>query len=273
MMELMSKGQEWYNLAGVKTGRAKMTVQWKPVSLKGALGGSGGYVTPIGVIRLHLQSAKDLRNMETLGKSDPYVRVMLSGIMKGRTVTFKNNLNPDWDEVIYVPVHSTREKLVLEVMDEEKLGKDRSLGMVELAAADYIHQEESGEYAVMDSKRSLSLPLRMGPKAAPKGFLNFTASFFPTLDVMDPEEEEQDIATDFEVVGSSMEPTAGRARSSTVGTVNSLKSPSVEMANRLADNEKQQAESILSVKREVPRIRLGVDDLSSHGTLCHFCVR
>ncbi|KAK5257374.1 Tricalbin-2 [Cryomyces antarcticus] len=114
MLELMNKGQEWYNLAGVKSGRVKMTLQWKPVSLKGALGGSGGYVTPIGVLRLHFQSARDLKNMETMGKSDPYIRVLLSGIEKGRTVTFKNNLNPEWDEVIYVPVHSTREKLLLE---------------------------------------------------------------------------------------------------------------------------------------------------------------
>ncbi|KAG9538042.1 tricalbin, partial [Aureobasidium melanogenum] len=45
MLELMHRGQEWYNLAGVKTGRAKMLLQWKPVALKGALGGSGGYVT------------------------------------------------------------------------------------------------------------------------------------------------------------------------------------------------------------------------------------
>src|SRR6202000_3269006 len=123
-------GHEWYNLAGVKSGRVKMTLKWKPVAMKGAVGGSGGYVTPIGVLRLHFQNARNLRNVETMGKSDPYVRVLLSGIEKGRTVTFKNNLNPDWDEVVYVPMHSTREKLLLEVMDEENLGKDRSLGHI-----------------------------------------------------------------------------------------------------------------------------------------------
>ena len=36
MLQLMGKGQEWYNLAGAKTGRAKMMLQWKPVALKGA---------------------------------------------------------------------------------------------------------------------------------------------------------------------------------------------------------------------------------------------
>jgi Ca2+-dependent lipid-binding protein len=98
-------------------------------------------------MRLHFQSARDLRNVEKLGKSDPYVRVLLSGIEKGRTVTFKNNLNPDWDEVIYVPVHTVREKLTLEVMDEENLGKDRSLGHIELLAGDYIKQDDNGARA------------------------------------------------------------------------------------------------------------------------------
>ncbi|KAK1089844.1 Tricalbin-2, partial [Friedmanniomyces endolithicus] len=99
------------------------------------MGGSGGYITPIGVMRFHFQSGRDLKNLDTMGKSDPYVRVCLSGIQKARTVTWKNNLNPDWDEIFYVPVHSTREKLVVEVMDEENTGKDRTMGQLEIAAA------------------------------------------------------------------------------------------------------------------------------------------
>lgn len=189
MLQLMAKGQEWYNLAGAKSGRAKMMLQWKPVALKGGTG-SGGYITPIGVIRVHFQGARDLRNLETVGKSDPYGRVLLSGIQKGRTVTFQSNLDPDWDEVIYVPVHSNREKLVLEVMDAEKVGKDRSLGMTEILAADYVRQGSNGEYLAHDLKDAKSEPLTLGGRATPKGKLNFTIAFYPTLNLMTPEEEE-----------------------------------------------------------------------------------
>src|SRR5690606_14389185 len=115
-----------------------MTAEWKPVELKGALGGSGGYVTPIGVMRVHLQNARGLKNLEAMGKSDPYVRILLSGIEKRRTVTFFNDLNPDWDEILYVPVHSAKEKLTFEVMDEEKMGKDRSLGHLDVPLAEFI---------------------------------------------------------------------------------------------------------------------------------------
>ena len=110
LLTLMEKGQEWYNLANSKQGRVKLALEWKPVAMTGISGSTGGYVTPIGVMRIHLQSARELRNLETIGKSDPYARVLLSGIQKGRTVTFTNELNPTWDEVVYVPMHSPNER-------------------------------------------------------------------------------------------------------------------------------------------------------------------
>jgi Ca2+-dependent lipid-binding protein len=192
MITLTEKGQEWYNLAGVKTGRAKMTLQWKPIALSGVGGGTGGYVTPIGVMRVHFKNAKDLRNLETMGKSDPYGRVLLSGVEKGRTVTWSNNLNPEWDEVIYVPMHNNRERLIVEVMDQENLGKDRTLGHVEVLASDYIRQADNGEYLIHDKKVPLAGGLRMNGKGSPKGTLNYSVSFYPCLNIADPEEEEEE---------------------------------------------------------------------------------
>lgn len=191
MLDFMEKGQDWYNLAGVKSGRVKMQAQWKPVALTGVSGGTGGYQIPIGVMRFHFIKATSLRNFETLGKSDPYARVLLSGIEKARTVTFKNNLDPEWDEVLYVPVHGTRERLQLEVMDAETMGRDRSLGLVEVFAGDYISEEEDGSFAVNDIKKQRDDGLRLHGKGMPKGVLSFTVAFFPCLNVADPEDEEE----------------------------------------------------------------------------------
>ncbi|EME83310.1 uncharacterized protein MYCFIDRAFT_203585 [Pseudocercospora fijiensis CIRAD86] len=289
LYDLTKKGQEWYNLSGTKSGRAQMKLEWKPVALKGSAAGNG-YVDPIGVMRFHFQSAKDLKNFETLGKSDPYARVMLSGIQKGRTVTFKNNLNPEWDEVFYVPVHSTREQLVVEVMDEESLGKDRTLGQIEIAAADYIHQTETGEYAVHDSKLDvITSQLRIG-QGTPKGILNFTVAFYPTLNVVDPEEDDEEKKAEAEAEAAAEAQAAGRVsvdgsrksvegvngsttptgpqRNGTVGTISSLrpestksKSEEVEMRKALADGEKEQTETAAVAVPEVPKIRLGAEDL------------
>lgn len=283
MLDLMSKGQEWYNLAGIKTGRAKMTLQWKPVALTGSVGGIGGYITPIGVMRLHLQSARDLRNVETMGKSDPYVRVLLSGIEKGRTVTFKNNLNPDWDEVIYVPVHTPRERLTLEVMDEQSLGKDRTLGHVEIPAADYVHQDENGEYLTNENKNTVPGPLRTGPRSQPKGVLNFTCSFYPTYNVVNPEEEEKGQSLDTlgrrpDTLGNI--PDVGlnsldikRTRGSTVSSVytNGATNGDLDLAKKLSQGEKEQEETA-PPKKELPKIKVTVDNLIEYGELCRLKV-
>jgi Ca2+-dependent lipid-binding protein len=142
-------------------------------------------------MRLHFQRARELRNFETMGKSDPYVRVVVSGIEKGRTVVHRNTLSPTWDEIIYVPVHSPRDRLTLDVMDAEKMGKDRSLGLTELSAGEFIHQEESGEYLVHDEKALREEGLRLHGKGVAKGVLCYTAAFYPCLNVADPEDEEE----------------------------------------------------------------------------------
>ncbi|KAK0735013.1 C2 domain-containing protein [Lasiosphaeria miniovina] len=191
ILDLMSKGQDWYNLIGVKTGRVKMMAQWKPVALTGVGAGTGGYQTPVGVLRVHFQNAKQLRNFEALGKSDPYARVLMSGIEKARTVTFKNNLNPEWDEVLYIPVHSGKERLQLEVMDAENVGRDRSLGLTEIISGDFMSQGENGEWLVRDDKLRRSEGLRIHGKGAAKGMLNYTVAFYPCLNIADPAEEEE----------------------------------------------------------------------------------
>ncbi|RDW73981.1 putative transmembrane protein [Coleophoma crateriformis] len=255
MLNLMEKGQEWYNLAGAKTGRAKLTLQWKPIALSGVGAGNGGYVTPVGVMRVHFKSARDLRNLETLGKSDAYGRVLLSGIEKGRTVTFKNNLNPDWDEIVYVPVHSTREKLALEVMDQETMGNDRSLGLIEISASDYVKQAENGEYLVHDSKALVAGSLRMHGKGSPKGTLNYSVSFYPCLNIADPEDEEDEAKKSIETSRSSSSASSGIAaeNAKAAGKFDPT------LAKTLAEGEKEQEET--SEAKALPKIRLTPEEL------------
>jgi Ca2+-dependent lipid-binding protein len=266
MLQLMEKGQEWYNLAGAKTGRAKLTLQWKPIALTGIGAGTGGYVTPIGVMRLHFQNARNLRNLETMGKSDPYVRVLLSSIEKGRTVTFQNNLNPDWDEVLYVPMHSTREKLTLEVMDQETMSKDRSLGLVEVLASDYIQQAENGEYLVNDRKSLLAHDLRMHGKGPAKGTLNYTVAFYPCLNIADPEDDEEEAKKKSSEAGRISVDSGKLADGKDAIAVANAKTGDSKvdqtLAKTLAEGEKEQEETM--EKKMLPKIRLTPEELVNY---------
>ncbi|KAK2861390.1 hypothetical protein FQN49_004250, partial [Arthroderma sp. PD_2] len=258
MLKLMDNGKEWFELAGAKTGRVKMKLEWKPVALKGIVG-SGGYVNPIGVMRIHVKGAKDLRNVETMGKSDPYLRILKAGMETRRTVTWLNNLNPEWDEVLYVPVNSPREKLILEVMDDESIGKDRPLGLVELAASNYIKEGEDGEYEVHDEKRDMFTPLKLDGQSSQKGTLNYTVAFYPTLNVIDPDEEAEELEAEKAMAAEENSDKSADAETKAEGAANgsSPRSSSDEAGNLTNGEAGEKVE-------KVPKIRLTPQDVHNY---------
>ena len=65
-LERMEAQQDWFTLANADSGKVRMEVKWKPVVMPGGIQGSGGYVTPIGVMRFHFKQAKDVRNVEAV---------------------------------------------------------------------------------------------------------------------------------------------------------------------------------------------------------------
>ncbi|KAJ5121075.1 Tricalbin [Penicillium bovifimosum] len=199
MIKMMERGQQWFHLHGAKEGRVKLTLHWKPVALGGI--GSAGYIDPIGVMRFHFKRATNLRNLEAMGKSDPYARVLLSGVTRGRTVTFRNNLNPEWDEIVYVPIRSLREKVTVEVMDEETINKDRTLGWADLNASDFVRQTESGEFEIDDEKQDIVSGLKISG-GSQKGELHYTVAFYPVVPVVNPEDEVEEEEEDAEVPAS-----------------------------------------------------------------------
>jgi len=125
MLRRMDKSLEWFQLSE-NSGKLKINCKWRPVLYDG---GSEEEEVPLGVVKLNLVEARNLRNVESLsGKSDPYVRVLKRNQVRARTRHIDNNLNPVWGETAFVPVTRATETIVLEVMDHENVGRDRTLG-------------------------------------------------------------------------------------------------------------------------------------------------
>ncbi|KAI9201963.1 C2 domain-containing protein [Polychytrium aggregatum] len=91
---------------------------------------------PVGILRLIIHEAVNLRNLENLRKSDPYARVIIGGSIVARTKAIEENLDPFWNEDLYIVLtHSTFKQLTnasdelrVEVMDWNTL-TDRSMGI------------------------------------------------------------------------------------------------------------------------------------------------
>ncbi|KAI5963517.1 TCB1 [Candida pseudojiufengensis] len=182
--------QTWFPLS--KGGEVRINTTWKPVQLEGA-SGAGGYTNPIGVIRVDIEHAEDLRNLETIGKIDPYARILINGFEKARTAAVDSSLDPTWNEVHYVSISSPNQKLTIEVMDVESHSADRTLGSFDVKLNEFIQKDERGQYIEhVDKKQRTN---KLISKKGPKGSVTYTLSFYPCLPVMtlqDYKDEEED---------------------------------------------------------------------------------
>jgi hypothetical protein len=95
------------------------------------------------------------------------------------------DLNPEWDQIIYTPVHSLKETLLLEVMDYQNLTKDRSLGTVELKVSELARETKDVGHPHFSfestGKAEKAEPIRLDQGKQYKGQLHYVAEFLPAF--------------------------------------------------------------------------------------------
>ncbi|XP_010272629.1 PREDICTED: synaptotagmin-4 [Nelumbo nucifera] len=87
---------------------------------------------PQGKLTVTVVKANELKNMEMIGKSDPYVVLYIRPLFKVKTKVIDNNLNPVWNETFeLIAEDKETQALVLEVFDKD-VTQDKRLGIVKL---------------------------------------------------------------------------------------------------------------------------------------------
>lgn len=85
---------------------------------------------PVGKLKVTVIKANDLKNMELLGKSDPYVVVHVRPLFKVKTQVKDNNLNPVWNETFEIIAEDKEtQSLIFEVLVPLCLSPDSSLSL------------------------------------------------------------------------------------------------------------------------------------------------
>jgi len=185
--DVMGKGivpPGWYPLKGVKSGQVLMSADFEAIgssrltsperslvgiddsrdpstAKSGAGGGKGlknrlgsqdqlrseGDDLPEGMLHLDLLAARNLAKADMIGKSDPYA-VLKLGDQSYKTDTIKNSQNPEWNYgADFVIDSNTPTDLVLNVLDQDKFGKDKSLGNASLSVNDLIDRSQDPDSA------------------------------------------------------------------------------------------------------------------------------
>ncbi len=64
LLNAKATGKDWWRLSGARSGKLRITADWKPLNMAGSLHGADQYVPPIGVVRLWLQRATEVKYVE-----------------------------------------------------------------------------------------------------------------------------------------------------------------------------------------------------------------
>eukprot|EP00250_Pteridium_aquilinum_P001477 c11666_g1_i1 orf=308-1747(-) len=97
-----------------------------------------------GRLTLTVVKAQSLKNMEMIGKSDPYVVVYVRVLFQRTTKVIDNNLNPVWNETFEFDVEDQEtQSLVIQVFDKD-IGNDKLLGVATYPLAK-LNAEQSKE--------------------------------------------------------------------------------------------------------------------------------
>ncbi|PON85147.1 Calcium-dependent lipid-binding transcriptional regulator [Trema orientale] len=100
---------------------------------------------PQGKLTLTVVKASNLKNMEMIGKSDPYVVVHIRPLFKVKTKVIENNLNPVWNQTFeLIAEDKETQSLIIEVFDQD-IGQDKRLGIAKLPFIE-LEAETSKEF-------------------------------------------------------------------------------------------------------------------------------
>merc|ERR1719278_1057618 len=113
----------------------------------------GGSI-PMGIAVVSLLKARGLAKADLIGKPDPYT-VLLYGKQQKKTPVIKNTLEPQWDFTAEFKVPDEGDETIfLEVFDSNKIGRDKSLGSLNLPLVDVLalDGQEGSWFPLDDSK-------------------------------------------------------------------------------------------------------------------------
>jgi len=123
---------DWLELKDSPKGRVRFGFDWFPVKLIEENENSPA----IGIIRIDIKDASNLKKVDTLGLSDPYTKITISGRSVGQTRIIDNNLDPIWNETYYSIVQSRNDHIKFEIYDFNNINSDKRLGSVDFFIKD-----------------------------------------------------------------------------------------------------------------------------------------
>ncbi|KAK9766742.1 hypothetical protein K7432_003970 [Basidiobolus ranarum] len=109
---------------------------------------------PRGTLHIFAIEGKSLKNVEFLGKSDPYLVLHVDSAYKQQTDSKKDTLNPAWQQRFTFDIYEGNNELLLECFDKESHGKDELIGSTSIPLDEVFGTDTEVDkwYTIQDKK-------------------------------------------------------------------------------------------------------------------------
>ena len=181
-------GNPWFTMSS-GVGEVGISCNWNSVKILG-VPGAIGYNDPIGVLRVYIEKADGLINLEKIGVIDPYIRILINGIQRARTLTMQSTVNPKYYESLYIPISSVNQRVTIEGMDVERHGQDRTLGSFQLRLNEFIDYDDKGE--AIETTSDMKTARLFHKRKGARGNVSYSLSFYPVSKMITPKELERE---------------------------------------------------------------------------------
>ncbi|SCV04886.1 LANO_0G13586g1_1 [Lachancea nothofagi CBS 11611] len=176
-------------LAASPQGELYLSTVWKPVAMTGSFAPANSMRDPLGVVKLHIKDGLIDEQLSGVGDIDPYITVSLNKHVTHKTQYIPDNREPKFNTIIYVPVTSENQSILLKVMDYQKVGKDRPVGSYTIPVSKVAQKDpETNKYVQVEKAQPAQCRLLGKNMALTKSYINVDMSFIPVTPVYNPDE-------------------------------------------------------------------------------------
>lgn len=172
-------------------GDIKVDMSWKTVPMSGMIDVSSNAMSdPIGCVKVLVRDAHVLDSLSGIGDIDPYFSVSLNNVQRYRSKYQSETSKPEYNYIVYVPVISGSQQIVLSLADYQSVGSDRFIGSARIPVSKLAkHDKNTGRYQPydkMDEVTKLTLKDKKGNQL--ETYINASFAFIPAVPVYSPDE-------------------------------------------------------------------------------------
>ena len=126
-------------------GEIFFVAQWKPLKLTGVAAIGSSDISPLGSMKIHVDSAVVRSALNGIGDIDPYFTVSVNKHVRYKSEHISDTHTPEFNSTVYVPITSENQILSLSLADYQSVGADRKIGSIQFPVSSILQKNKNSK--------------------------------------------------------------------------------------------------------------------------------